>query len=587
MTSLFEHAVQLHRDGNLADAESHYRQVLAGQPDHLDAAYLLGTVLLQSGRFDEAVTQLQSVAARRDDVPDVHNNLGVAHKARGDWEAAAKSFQAAVRADPDYHEALFNLGALMDERGLFADARKCYEHALRIEPGDVPTQFGLANTFKQQQNWPEAEDAYRNITNAGERERERNVNLAFVLARQERLDEAAALYRDILAEHPDFAEIHSSLSYVLERQGRLDDAVAAAQTAIELQPELAEGHNNLGIALRSQHRLREAKDAFRKAVERKPDFALAAFNLGTTHLLAGEYSDGWAGYEKRIEALGLSPRSFPQPRWAGEPVPGGRLFVFADQGFGDTIQFARFLQDAKRRSQMKLVLECQPQLVPLLRQLGTVDAVIADGDAPPQFDRWIPLASLSGLLNPNLDGVALSSVPYLQPVGELRRELAESLQAARDERPLCGLVWRGNPEQARDPMRSIPLSILKPVLETGNHQFVSLQTGATAADELAELPPDIRPADLGGELRDFSDTAAVIHELDRLITVDTAAAHLAGAMGADAWTLLCHTPDWRWGLGGESTPWYPRMRLFRQPEWGDWASVVASVVAGLSSVEER
>jgi len=608
----FTEAVEAHCRGDLSRADSLYREVLAAHPGHLDAEYLLGTALLQLGRFGEAVERLRAVAAQRGDVPDVHNNLGVTYKALGDWENAARSFQAALKADPRYAQALFNLGAVMEHRGLFADAEKCYRRAMDLHPDDE-TRWKLAATLTEQQKWGDAEAVYRDLPADGDRRLDRAVQLAFVLARQEKLDEAAAVYRDILRDRPEFAEIHNSLSYVYERQGNLEQAEDAARTALRLNPSLPEAHNNLGIALRSRHRLDDAIAAFRKAVELKPQFPLAEFNLATTHLLAGNYHEGWPGYEKRLEALGQPRREFTQPRWNGEPIPGQRLLVYSDQGFGDAIQFARFLPAVKERAAAldeyaaahpsgaaaTVLFECQPALLPLMESTPGIDALIADGDDLPSFDCWIPLASLPGVL-----GVTLESLPGFRPgLYSFSRDSESSERSASPQRraPLrkafesrlnefatdgarlnVGLVWRGNPAQARDVVRSCPLENLRPILEVEEIAFVSLQVGDVGRRELADIPEDIRPMSLEAEISDFAATARIMLSLDLIITVDTAAAHLAASLGRETWTLLCHTPDWRWGLTGDITPWYPSMRLFRQPAWGDWDGVASAVRTALS-----
>jgi tetratricopeptide (TPR) repeat protein len=577
----FTQAVESHRGGDLLRAESLYRELLDAHPGHLDAEYLLGTALLQLGRLNEAVERLQAVAAKRGDVPDVHNNLGVAYKALGDWEHAARSFQTALKCNPQYAQALFNLGAVMEHRGLFADAEKCYRRALDLDPDDE-TRWKLAESLKEQQKWADAVDAYRALPADGDRRLDRAVQLAFVLARQEKLDDAAAIYREILHDRPEFAEIHNSLSYVYERQGKLEEAEDAARTALRLNPSLPEAHNNLGIALRSRHRLDDAITAFRKAIELRPRIPLAEFNLATTHLLAGNYREGWPGYERRLEALGQPRRAFTQTRWNGEPIPGQRLLVYSDQGYGDAIQFARLLPAVKERAAATLLFECQPALLPLMASAPGIDALIADGDELPPFDCWIPLASLPGLLRVTLESLS-GFRPELFSLSRDSKALRRGAILSEDteSRLNVGLVWRGNPAQARDVVRSCPLQKLRPVLEIENVAFVSLQVGEFGRRELDDFPEAIRPMSFEQEPGDFAATARIVMSLDLIITVDTAAAHLAGSLGQETWTLLCHTPDWRWGLMGDRTPWYPSMRLFRQSAWGDWDGVVSAVRTAL------
>ena len=583
---LFEQAVEQHRRNALSEAESLYARVLVIEPDNIDAEYLLGTALLQLGRIEEAIERLKNVVAKRPDVADAHNNLGVGYKAAGDWENAARSFQAALKIEPEYMQALFNLGAVMEQRGLLADAEKCYRRSIEIAPDDPEVRWAFANTLKSQSKWEAAEEAYRAIPTGGDRELERRIQLAFVLVAQEKLADGEALYREILQSQPAFPEIHNSLSFIHERRGQLQSAEDAAREAIRQRPDYAEGYNNLGIALRSQHRTPESLAAFERAVELEPSFPLADFNLGATRLLIGEYAAGWPGYEKRVEALGLSLREFDQPRWTGEEIRGRRLLVFSDQGFGDAIQFSRFLSATKRLSGASILFECQPQLIPLLSKTSTIDEFIPDGEQLPEFDYWIPLGSLPGILGITLENLA-DHQPQQPAEFSLRQELAEQLaeftHGSGDARLRVGLVWYGNPEQARDAMRSCPLERLRPLLDRKDTDFISLQVGEGTQSEVDELPPEIRPFHLGDALNDFADTAAVMQRLDLIITVDTAAAHLAGTLGKQTRTLLCHTPDWRWGLSGATTAWYPSMRLFRQSNWGEWDGVVKTLAESLVS----
>ncbi len=576
-----------HQAGDFSAAEECYRRVLAGQPEHMDAGYLLGTVLLQAGKFAEAVSLLGPIAEARPDVPDVHNNLGVAYKAADDWQQAARAFEAALRADPDYTPALGNLAALMEGRGLHADAAKCYRRAVECQPNDEALRRSFARALQAAGEWEEAEQQIRRLL-ADSAAKDDRINLAYVLARREKLDEAEEIYQSLLSEQPEFPEIHSSLSYLYERGGKLDEALAAADRAIELAPLSASAWNNRGIALRSLHRLDEAVEAFGKALEIEPGFALAAFNLGSTELLRGNWQAGWSGLERRAETLSVPPRSFSQPRWDGTPQPGARLLIHADQGFGDTLQFARFLPQAKERSQADVILECQPQLVSLLKQLPDVEQVVADDAATGEFDLELPLGSLPGLLRIDADSLP-GNIPYLTPLasadvsapgtGEDATAVVRLPELEPGQRLRVGLVWQGNPLQARDVVRSCPAQKLRPLLEVEGVQFISLQTGG------AQLPDDLRHhpsvSELESPLRDFSETARILGQLDLMITVDTASAHLAGALGRPVWTMLCHTPDWRWGLSRDHCPWYPTMRLFRQPAWGDWDAVIAEVATAL------
>jgi Flp pilus assembly protein TadD len=580
MESLFEQAIEQHRAGDLASAEPSYRQILDAHPEHPEALYLLGTLLLQAGRFAESIELLERLTKSQPDSPDTWNNLGVAFKAAGQWEQATRAFEAAVRAQPEYTQALVNLGMLMAERRLFADAEKCYRRVMELTPDDVETRQRLAFVLNSQDEAEEAEAIYRDLLAANPADVEWQTGLGYALTRQERLDEAATLYEEILRAQPEFVELHNNLSYISERRGRLEEAVASAERALELRPEYADGYNNLGTAFRSQHRLDDACEAYQKALGLQPEFPLAEFNLGTTHLLAGRYGEGWAGYERRAETLPTPPRRFDKPRWGGEPLPGRTLFVVADQGFGDTFQFARFLSEVKARSQARVILECQSDVKSLLQGMTDVDVVVSDEEPTPEFDCWISLTNLPGLFDVELDTLP-ADVPYLVSEAEPNSATAAFVNRVPPDHLKVGLVWQGNPRQARDAMRSCSPKHFGAMAGVERVMFFSLQKGAASETGLTELQEGIPIVDLSPMLHDFSETATAMTELDLIITVDTATAHLAGALGRPVWALLCHTPDWRWHLDRDDSPWYPTMRLFRQPSWGDWGSVISEVTNAL------
>jgi tetratricopeptide (TPR) repeat protein len=580
--AILEQGIARHRSGNLPAAEALYRQVLNSAPEHWDAMYLLGTLLLQCGRFDECVALLSRVVASRPDVPDAHNNLGVAYQSLRQWEQAAKAFQAALRANPDYDQALFNLGALMEDRGLFADAEKCFRRAFKQNPNDRQTHVSLGNVLKAQGKWEAAENCYREVPAHGTGDLNLHINFAYVLARQEKLDEAVSVYQEVLDDQPDYYQVHNSLSYVYERQGQLDAAVTSAKRALEIKPDYPEGYNNLGIAQRSLHRFEDACRSFEKALELADDFPLADFNLGITKLLEGKFREGWSGYECRAETLDTPPRTFTQQRWDGKSVTGKTLLVYSDQGFGDAIQFARFLHEAQQRSGAKLILECQPELKPLFADHPAVDDLILEGDSLPNFDVQIPITSLPALFRIELHTIP-ADVPYLTAQFSPKDELQTLLNEVSSTQLKVGFVWQGNPQQARDIVRSCSLETFRPLFEMHRIAPFSLQTGEAAA-QIESLRTQHRPMDLGSHMQNFAETAAVISNLDLVITVDTATAHLSGALGVPVWVLLCHTPDWRWLLNRDDSPWYPSMRLFRQPKWGDWDSVIAKVASALRNL---
>jgi tetratricopeptide (TPR) repeat protein len=570
-----------HAAFNLQAAAADYERVLADDPEQWDALYLYGTVLLQLGRLNEAITVLKRAATLRPEIPDVHNNLGVAFQQTGDASAAERAYRTAIELNPDFGLAHVNLSRLLESTGRIAEAEISLRRAIHIKLVEARYRLQPAGVPGRQGNFPAVEGAFEEaITNRPENI-ELQMGLAALLAEQERLDDAGDIYRKVIEQRPDFAAARTSLAFVLERQGRLDDALAASERAVAICPDYAEGQNNLGTVLRSLHRLEEACRAFRRAIELKPDFALAEFNLGTTLLLEGRYAEGWAGYGQHARVAGTAAPGPPSTAWHGQPIPGRRLLLYSDQGLGDALQFVRFVPLCRERSGAKIILNCQAPLVRLFAECGVADEICAKEGPLPAFDFHSSLASLPGLFGVSLSEVGLG-VPYLRSTASLPPRIGAIL-GEPDGRRWVGLVWQGNPRQTRDVVRSCPLETLLPLLEVPGIRFFSLQCESIGRAQLSASPCADRLPDVGGLLADFAETAPVLDRLDLLITVDTAVAHLVGALGRPVWTMLCHTPDWRWHLERSDSPWYPSMRLFRQPVWGDWDSVVQQIRAKLQS----
>jgi Flp pilus assembly protein TadD len=566
---------------DLNAAAARYEAVLAANPEQWDALYLYGTALLQLGRFREAIVVCSQAAKLHPEIPDVYNNLAVAYQGIGDFNAAARAYQTAIELNPDFDLAHSNLARLFEATGRFAEAEASLQRAICSKPAEAAYRLQLAGVLSRRGRQVEATGVLQEAIGHQPQNLDLTMNLAAALVQQERLDEAADVYRAVIDGQREFAEAHGSLAFVLERQGCLREALAAAERAVELRLDYAEGFNNLGTVLRSLHRLNEACHAFRTAIELKPEFALAEFNLGTTLLLAGRYPEGWSGYRQHARVAGTAAVGPPSTEWDGRPIPGQRLLVYADQGLGDTIQFARFLPLCKQRSEARLIFRCQPSLRRLFADCSAADAICTTEDSLPAFDQHTPLASLPGLFGITIEQVGLS-VPYLKTLAPLRPRIGDLLGEKTGDRRI-GLVWQGNPRQTRDIVRSCPLEKLLPLLELPGTRFFSLQCDSTGRSQLAAPAAADCVVDVGELLEDFADTAAVLQRLDLLITVDTAIAHLAGALGRPVWTMLCHTPDWRWHLDRSDSPWYPTMRLFRQPTWGDWDSVVNRVRAELQT----
>jgi Flp pilus assembly protein TadD len=389
------------------------------------------------------------------------------------------------------------------------------------------------------------------------------------------LPRAAECFTRCLQLDPQCSEAWHQLGNVCYARREMELAAQAYRRATELDPENAAIWNNLANTLRNLGDLDEALAAYARALAGRPDDPVIHANRGRTLLAAGRLDEGFREFEFRWEPLGL--RHYPQPVWQGEPLPGKTLFVFAEQGIGDTIQFVRYLRLARERVG-RIVLECHTPLQSLLTHSRCADVVIAADEEPPPFDVYAPLLHLPSIFRTTLETVP-ASVPYLSSITTV------SLPAMPKHNLKVGLAWAGNPDFLDDAIRSIPLEQFANMLGIGGVSFFSLQLNIPARDESFFRSSSL--INLMPQVQNFEDTANLIARLDLVISVDTAVAHLAGALAKPVWTLLPHPPDWRWLLHRTDTPWYPTMRLFRQSRTGDWQPVLARAAAELQSLIQR
>jgi len=390
-------------------------------------------------------------------------------------------------------------------------------------------------------------------------------------------DEAIQFMQRAAKLRPNDAGYQSNLGVIFSTLGRFGAAISYFESAIRLQPNLAEARNNLGNALRETGRYAEAESQFQAALSLRPEYPDAEWNLAFVLLARGNFAAGLPAYEARLKMRGMPNRAFPQPMWDGSPLAGRTILLHAEQGIGDTFNFIRYAPLVAAAGGRVLAL-VQPTVHRLMKwqSLG-VEKWLADGDALPTFDVHCPLLSL-----PKLLGTTMQTIPPQSPPLQVDPQLAAvwKQKLANDTSKLkVGLVWAGNQFPPHNRKRSTILETLLPLANTPHVSFYSLQKGA--APPSPGTADAMRLIDFTSSLNDFADTAAMIDALDLVITIDTGVAHLAGAMGKPTWTLLPSVPDWRYFLDRSDSPWYPSMRLFRQPTAGDWATPIAQIVAEL------
>lgn len=457
-----------------------------------------------------------------------HSNLGALLLAQGQPQAAIAEYRRALDGAPDVPELHHNLGNAHSTLGQYDEAAVAYGHAIALRPDYADAMYGLGQ----------------------------------VRAGQDRIAEAATLCEQAIALCPTQVDAWNTLGNLRRRQGRIAEGIACLRQAIGLWPGFAEAHSNLGIALHEQGEYEAAIRSYRQALALRPEYGEAHYNLALSLLTVERFEEGWREYAWRWGAI--QPLRDLGPRWDGSPLHGRTLLVHAEQGLGDTLQFVRHVPRVRGR----VVLECQPELLRLLRlaDLGGAQCV-PRGDELPDFAVSAGLLDLPRLLGPVHPGDHVSP-PYLRAPDE------GSSLPARDGWPRVGLVWGGNPQHRNDYNRSLPAELLRPLVSESLFRFFSLQKGPHAT-ELSHLPPEVM--DLGARAGDMADTASLLTQIDLLIAVDTSVAHLAGALGRPVWVLLPHAADWRWLSGRRDCPDYPTARLFRQGRPGDWPSVVTQV----------
>ncbi|MFM8333410.1 MAG: tetratricopeptide repeat protein [Candidatus Methylumidiphilus sp.] len=573
--------------GRHAEAEASFRRGLALNANDAGALYNFGNVLADTGQHAEAEAAYRRAILLRPDYAEAYSNLGILLKAARRHAEAEDACRQVLALRPDFAGGFNNLGEVLRECGRYAEAEAAYRQALALQPDYAGAYGNLGLALAAAGRPAEAESAYRQALALRPGYALALNNLGVLLASLHRHAEAESAYRQALALRPDYVSALNNLGVLFESTQRLVEAEATYRQALALQPNAAETLNNLAAMCLSRRRFAEAEAAFKLALAAQPAYADARFNLATLLLSLGRWREAWPLYEARHypeKTLGAVRKpSLPLAEWQGEDLTGKRLLLWPEQGFGDEIQFCRLVPALKQRGAAHVGLVCKPALAPLLQTLAGVDAVypLADRltvDGP--YDYWALLLSVPGRLDLSLENLP-ATLPYLYALPE---RLAHWQAALPTSGLRIGLVWQGRSSYAHDALRSLPgLAVLAPLWTVPGLAFVSLQKGA-GEDEARQPPPGLDILDLGSALADFADTAAVIAQLDLLICVDTAVAHLAGALGKPCWVLLPYLKtDWRWLHGRADSPWYPGvMRLFRQGAAESWGDVVVRVAAALA-----
>lgn len=569
------------------EAERYCRQAIALDQNNPGAHCNLGILLARRKQHEEAEGCYRAAIALDPNDSAVHSNLGVLLATQGRDDEADRCYRQALALDPRNREAHSNLGALLAKRNHLDAAEECYRQAIDLDPRHGGAYCNLALLLIARGRLDEAEQCYRRAIELAPERAEAYTNLGLLLDEQERDEEAERLHRKALTLSPASAEIWSNLGNLLAKLQREEEAEQCYRQAIALSPAGPSAFANLGALLATRGREAQAEQCFRQAIALAPTHPLARVNLGYLLLGQGRLTEGWIHHEARY-AVGLAKRAtippeLPFPQWQGEALTGRSLLLWPEQGFGDEIQLCRFVPLLKEQGASRITLVCKAPLKALMETLEGVDRVLAADPAWTEVglhDYWTFPLSLPLHCKTELETIP-ARIPYLHASSE---RVALWSSRLRDRAFRVGIVWKGNEKNSNDAHRSLPsLSALKPLWSVAGVQFVSLQKGP-AEDEARGPPPGQPLLDLGSDIADFADTAAIVQQLDLVICVDTAVAHLTGALGKPCWVLLpAYKTDWRWLQGRDDSPWYPRiMRLFRQGNARQWDSVIDDVTKALA-----
>jgi tetratricopeptide (TPR) repeat protein len=680
----FQLALAHHRGGRLREAETIYRQILAGDPRHAQTLHMLGLLVHQAGRPDLAIAYLREATTIDPGQASFYNSLGEAWRSLGKLEDAQECFQQAVHKDADFAAAHYHLGLVHEARGHLPAAQAAFDQVLRLNPRHADTHNSLGNLLRQQGDataalrhyrkaiecrgdfaeahnnlgnvlqdlgqFPEAIASFKHALRLRPETAQIHFNLGNAWRDHGSNERALASYRQALRCAPDFAPAHNNLGTLLQALGdreaaeravaeaaRIDPAYAEAQynlgtlrqkrgdlagaeafflRAIKLNPDHAEAHLNLGMTWQAQNRWTEARDCylealrirpryveplcnlgilrlavgadaealayFNQALEIQPDFVEAHYNRGVLLLGQDNYEAGWDDFAWHVKH-GSQAEKFDQPFWDGSPLEGRTIFVHCDHGLGDTLHFVRYLPQVHQRGAGKILLGAQVALHPLLRQSGVGELVAPDAPSL-EFDVHVPVVGLPCVFRTSAETIP-AGVPYLQADADLVQQWRDKL--ARLDGFKIGIGWQGNRRYTWDHLRSIPLAEFEPLARTPGTRLISLQQGE-GREQVQSVADRFEVVDLGDQVDRragaFVDTAAILKNLDLVITSDTALAHLAGALALPVWVALSFAPEWRWGRRAPTSPWYPTMRLFRQTVCGDWSEPFERIAAELRQV---
>jgi len=588
-------ACALARQGNLAEAEETFRRLLEAKPDFADAHYNFGGLASRLGKRDLAEACYRRAIALRPDCFEFHFNLAGTLFALGRCAEAAESYRQALRIKTNDRDALCSLACALQKSGELRAAVEAYgrvltlnldrpstplgsrdvkqasEAAAQLDETDVLINLGIL--LYETGDTKGAAESFRRVLEQNANHVSALLNLGTILLDAGELTQAEWLLRRSLEIEPNQPNALCNLGRLYLVLGDHTLAIEYLKKALVIEPTHAGALCNLAVVLGVLGETASSENCYRTALERHPDHAEARYYLGLSQLAQGDFAEGWLNCEARWETAKRrrEKRQFEQPQWKGEDIRGARILVFSDQGLGDALQFARYIPLLAERG-ATVYFEVQPGVQRLLQSLKGAERVLVRGDALPEFEWQCPLLSLPLGFHTELHNIP-ATVPYLIAPEVAKQAWSERMPPGQVR---VGVAWSGNPKHARERHRTVPVEFLAELSQITGTVFYSLQKGPGTA-QLERLGSKSKIINLDKDQKDFADTAAIVANLDLVITSDTSVPHLVGGMGKPVWILLNSDPDWRWLRGRDDSPWYPTARLFRQSAPGRWDDVVSRV----------
>jgi len=555
--------------------------------DNSAALHSMGTIAYKMGKLDMALDFIRKAIAKNSKTAEFHNTFGLVHEGLGQFDEAILAYQEAISLSPDYAEAYHNMAIVLLSQGQYAASVEKCRQAVALKPDTAEPYNTMGFSLEQQKRYAEAARSYEQALRLKPDYVEAYNHLGVVLNELGRPAEAIENYRRALCIDPEYTEVYNNLEIALKERDQFAEAITCFEQALQREPDFAEAYYNLANSLRDEGRCKEALERYNQALRFRAGYPEALWNRALTLLLSGNFTEGWEQYRLHPRAVLKIPTEdhrSGKPRWDGTPFEGKTLLVHDEQGLGDNIQFVRYMPMVKARGG-KVIFETLKPLMTLLDGFPGVDELVEyrpNEQCSVEFDVYSSLFDMPNLFG-TIQETVPSDIPYIHADPAKAQYWRAKLAGPGFK---VGIVWAGSPTHGHDRYRSCKLACFAPLTQIESVRLYALQKGE-AIKQIDELAGTIPIERISGEFEDLSDTAAAIENLDLIISVDTSVLHLAGAMGKTAWGLLAFSPEWRWMLHRQDSPWYPTMRLFRQQERTGWPPVFQRVAEELRKMAEE